>query len=185
MKNEVVKFGVILFVITAVCTGIVSFIYGITDPIIQTQKIEKDNNARQEILPLAKNFKKIEQDFGGNIVEVYEGLNIDEVVGYTIKTTSKGYGGDIEITTGITSEGKISGVTLGSMSETPGLGAKAKDEAFISQYNDQDAKEMKVVKNGPAKDLEIVAIAGATITSDAVTNGVNEAIKLFENELND
>lgn len=70
------------------------------------------------------------------------------------------------------------------MSETPGLGAKSKDPAFIDQYNDKDAKQLKVIKNAVPKDDEIVAIAGATITSNAVTKGVNQSIELFENELN-
>ena len=70
------------------------------------------------------------------------------------------------------------------MSETPGLGAKSKDKAFIGQYKDKDAKELKVIKNGTPKDNEIVAIAGATITSDAVTRGVNQSIKLFDEQLN-
>lgn len=184
MKNEVLKYGLILFIITAVCTGIVSAIYTVTSPIIETQKIEKDNTARQEILSSAKSFEKIEKDFGENIVEVYKGIDSDnKIVGYTIKAISKGYGGDIEITTGITSDSKISGVTIGSMSETPGLGAKAKDEAFIGQYTDKEAKELSVVKNSASKDSDIVAIAGATITSKAVTTAVNESIKLFENEL--
>lgn len=185
MKNEVIKFGLILFIITAVSTGIVSTIYGITQPIIETQKIEKDNKARQEILSVAKSFEKIEKDFGEDIVEVYKGVDADnKTVGYTIKNISKGYGGDIEITTGITADGKVSGVSLGSMSETPGLGAKSKDPAFIDQYNDKDAKQLKVIKNAVPKDDEIVAIAGATITSNAVTKGVNQSIELFENELN-
>lgn len=184
MKNEVIKYGIILFVITAVSTGIVSAIFNITNPIIEKQKIEKDNAARTSILPSAKEFEKVEQDFGGNILEVYKGLDGSETVGYTIKTIAKGYGGDIEITTGISSDSKISGVSLGTMSETPGLGAKAKDEAFISQYTGKEVKEIKVIKNAVPKDDEISAIAGATITSNAVTSGINEAISIFENELN-
>lgn len=183
MKNEVVRYGLILFVITAVCTGIVSGIYNITNPIIEKQNIEKDNAARKSILQEAKDFKKIDENFEGNIIEVYEGLDGSNTVGYTIKTISKGYGGDIEITTGITKDKKISGVSLGTMSETPGLGAKAKDEGFISQYTGKEVKQIKVIKNAVPKDDEISAIAGATITSNAVTSGVNEAVSLFENNL--
>ena len=165
-NNEVVKYGLILFVITAVCTGIVSAMFEITNPIIQKQQIEKDNKAREIILPAAKTFEKVEGDFGEEVKEVYKGLDGSEVVGYTIKTTPKGYGGEIEVTTAVTKDMTISGVSIGTMSETPGLGAKSKDEAFIGQYKDKPAKEIKVIKNGTPADDQIVAIAGATITSN-------------------
>ena len=168
-NNEVLKYGLILFIITAISTAIVASAYEIT---------------RQSILPSAKSFEKIEGDFGSEIKEVYKGLDADKVVGYTIKTAPKGYGGEVETITAITSVNKISGVSIGTMSETPGLGAKSKDKAFIGQYKDKDAKVLKVIKNGTPKDNEIVAIAGATITSDAVTRGVNQSIKLFDEQLN-
>ena len=70
------------------------------------------------------------------------------------------------------------------MNETPGLGAKAKDEAFINQYNSKLTDEnLAVIKNGTPAENEIVAISGATITSSAVTKGVNTAIELFKNNI--
>lgn len=183
-NNEVVKYGFILFAITAVCTAIVAFMYGITDPIIQKQAIEKEDNARKTILTSAKTFEKIDQQFGDDILEVYKGMDGDKVVGYTIKTSPKGYNGNFGVITAITADKKISGVSLTNLNETPGLGAKAKDAAFIDQYKDKPAKELKVIKNGSPKDDEIVAIAGATITSSAVTKGVNASIKTFDSQLN-
>ena len=182
-NNEVIKFGLILFVITAVCTGIVSAMFQLTDPIIQKQQIEKDNKARETILPAAKTFEKVEGDFGEGVKEVYKGLDGSEVVGYTVKTAPKGYGGEFEVTTAVTKKNTISGVRIGTMSEPPGLGAKAKDEAFKVQYKDKPAKELKVIKNGTPADNEIVAIAGATITSNAVTKGVNQSIKVAEEQM--
>lgn len=182
-NNEVLKFGFILFIITAVSTGLVSAMFEITDPIIKKQQIEKDNKARETILPLAKEFEKVEQEFPEGVVEVYKGLDGSDVVGYTVKTSPKGYGGAVEVTTGITSDGVVSGVSIGTMSETPGLGAKASTPEFLGQYNDKPASAIKVIKNGTPKDDEIVAIAGATITSNAVTKGVNQSIDLVENEL--
>ena len=39
---------------------------------------------------------------------------------------------------------------------------------------------VKVIKNGTPADNEIVAITGATITSQAVTDGVNEAVRAIK-----
>lgn len=186
MKNNlIIKYGLILFVITAVCTGLVAMVYNVTLPIIEAQQIEKDNSARKEILPDAQDFKQVEGTFEEPIIEVYEGLDSSgETVGYTIKTATSGYGGPIEVTTGITTDKVVNGISIGSLSETPGLGAKSTDEKFYGQYKDKDAsKNVEVLKNGTPSDNQIVAIAGATITSNGVTKGVNAAIDLFNNEL--
>ena len=69
---------------------------------------------------------------------------------------------------------------IGSHTETPGLGAKATDESFYSQYKSMSANQEIAVSKTEKSDTEIQAISGATITSVAVTKGVNSAIKAFE-----
>ena len=66
------------------------------------------------------------------------------------------------------------------MSETPGLGARSKEEAFYGQYAFKPATELSVVKSGAAGETEIQAISGATITSKAVTSGVNAAVEVYD-----
>ena len=94
-------------------------------------------------------------------------------MGYTFKIAPKGYGGEIELTVGISFEGKVTGLTVGTNSETPGLGAKAQsDKNWITQFAGQPADgSLAVSKDGGT----INAITGATITSRAVTDGVNTA----------
>lgn len=184
MKNEIVKLGIILLIITAIAATLLGFVNQITSPVIEAQIIEANNIARKSILSEADSFELIDEDFGPNILEVYKGLKGNEIIGYTIKTSPKGYGGDIEVTTGITTDGLISGVSLGTMNETPGLGAKAKDDTFINQYNEKTTENhIAVIKNGTPSDNEIIAISGATITSVAVTNGINTSVDLFNEKL--
>ena len=64
------------------------------------------------------------------------------------------------------------------MSETPGLGAKASEDEFKNQFTGKSG-ELQVVKSG-AKDNQIQAISGAAITSKAVTEGINNALKAAE-----
>ena len=177
MKNEIVKLGIILLIITAIAAALLGFVNQITSPVIEAQIIEANNMARKSILSDADSFELIQEDFGGEILEVYKGLKGSDIVGYTIKTAPKGYAGAIEVTTGITVDGIISGVSIGTMNETPGLGAKAKDNSKMTNEN------LVVIKNGAPAENEIVAISGATITSAAVTKGVNTAIELFKNSL--
>ena len=79
------------------------------------------------------------------------------------------------------------GISLLSISETPGLGMKAKeDPTFLEQYNDVMTDKFSVVKDGSGnsgKDVDkgsnIDAITGSTITSKSITGGVNSALSAF------
>ena len=183
--NSILKLGLNLFVICAIAAGLLAGTNQITEPIIAQRNEQANNEARQAVLPDASDFKLLEESqykAGSDIevVEVYEGLNGSDVAGYTIKVLPSGYGGSIELMVGITSEGVISGVNIGNMTETPGLGAKAQEEAFYGQYAGKPAGELSVVKSGTAGETEIQAISGATITSTAVTNGVNAAVEVYD-----
>lgn len=184
MKNEVVRLGLILAVISLVASGILAVVNNITDPIIQQKELEAKESARKELLPEATSFEKVEGNFGENVVEVYKTADSSDSPGYIITTEVQGYGGNFEVMTGIQSDGVISGVKLGTLNETPGLGAKATEPEFIDQFMAiSSANDVFVNKNATGSEGEIVAISGATITSNAVSKGVNDAIALYRDKL--
>lgn len=180
MKNDVVKLGLILAIISLVASGTLAMVNNITSPKIAEQELAAKNQARQELLPEAKDFEQVDGDFSVDVIEVFKATNGSETVGYIITTKTKGYGGNFDVITGIKSDGTVSGVKLGTLNETPGLGAKATEPAFIDQFKSisTDA-EAYVNKNSTGAAGEIVAISGATITSNAVTSGVNSALALY------
>jgi len=51
------------------------------------------------------------------------------------------------------------------------------------QYAGKNVTQFVVTKTGAASDEQIDAISGATITSNAVTNGVNAGLYYFQNVL--
>lgn len=183
--NSILKLGLNLFAICAVAAGLLAGTNQITAPLIEERNEQANNEARQAVLSKAKEFKLLDSSKykGGSdvkVVEVYKGLNGSELSGYTIKVLPKGYGGEIELMVGIKADGSISGVNIGNMSETPGLGARSKEEAFYGQYAGKPATELNVIKSGAAGETEIQAISGATITSKAVTSGVNAAVEVYD-----
>ena len=183
--NSILKLGLNLFVICAVAAGLLAGTNQITAPLIEQRNEQANNEARQAVLADATEFKILDSknyksSSDVEVVEVYEGINGSEVAGYTIKVLPKGYGGEIELMVGITKDGTIAGVNIGNMSETPGLGARSKEEAFYGQYAGKPATELSVVKSGTAGETEIQAISGATITSKAVTSGVNAAVEVYD-----
>ena len=50
-----------------------------------------------------------------------------------------GYSAGLNVTVGIKNDGSVAGVDIGSHSETPGLGAKADDPDYLSQYTGVNA----------------------------------------------
>lgn len=179
--KDILKLGSILFVICAIAALALGVTNNITQPVIEERNIQANNESRKEVLSDAEEFKLVENLSSDIVEEVYEGLKGGEVIGYTIKTLPKGYGGSVEVMVGVTSEGKINGIKIGNHSETPGLGSKAAESPFKDQFNGKDANNhLTVVKGSASSESDIVAISGATITSNAVTSGVNAAIDIFK-----
>lgn len=185
--REILKLALILFIITAISGIVLATANDVTSDLILQVQEENNNKARQEVLPVAEKFEQLdERDFNAihsendKVMEIFAGFNsTNELVGYTVKTIASGYGGDVEIITGVSVEGEITGMKVVKHSETPGLGAKATETDFQNQFvGKTTTSKISVVKSTP-KDNEIQAIAGATITSKGVTNAVNLAIDVF------
>ena len=106
-------------------------------------------------------------------------LSDDNFYGYVIGVTTKeGYNGEISFYVGITLDGRIKGVSLLNIGETPGLGMNAGAQ-LLPQFRDVEGTSFAVVKTGAQMQGEVDAISGATITSDAITGGVNAAYECF------
>ena len=189
--NKIIKNTLILTVITLVAGLGLGFVYEITkEPIAQAQEAAK-KEAWQAVFPEADldEFEPmdVDQKAADKVIKDLEIKgSIDEVCtvgeeGYVITTTdSEGYGGDIKITVGITADGTVNGVSILSISETAGLGMKAKEPAFYEQYQGKQAEKFVVSKDGGDGE-PIDALSGATITSRAVTGAVNAALSYYQN----
>lgn len=175
---------VTLFVICLIVSALLAGTNALTKEPIAVNELKKSQEAMQSVCPDAVSFEGGE----GLEIEVYKALDESgEVIGYAIPVSAKGYGGDVSVMVGISLEGesdlgKVTGVEILSHDETPGLGANATNETFRNGYK-QDITDsgFSVVKNGSGgSDGKIDAITGATITSNAVTNAVNEALEIYK-----
>ena len=66
-------------------------------------------------------------------------------------TNPDGYGGDITLSVGVKNDGTVNGYETLTINETAGLGMKAKEEEFKSNFNNKKAKQFEVVKDGSGK----------------------------------
>ena len=193
-QSGFIKDAIILFAITLISGLILGFVYDITKaPIAAAAKAAK-NEAYAVVFPDAKDFEESDAETSkiAETVDEISGkgfghVNIDEVVdakdksgnniGRVITATSKdGYNGTVQLSVGIKSDGTVVGITFLTLAETPGLGMRAGEKDFYSQYANKNTKEFKLVKGSASGDNEIAAISGSTITSSAVTNAVNAAL---------
>lgn len=194
--KDMMKNTAILLAITIVAGLLLGVVYDITKDPIREQELKAKQQACKEVFEAATDFEAVEvktidaavwKDAG------YEQQVIDEVMsakdasgavlGYVITVTTKeGYGGDIRFTVGITNDGIVNGMSILSISETAGLGMRA-DEVLKPQFANKQVSKFSYTKNGATADDQIDAISGATITTRAVTNGVNAGLYYFQQEL--
>ena len=173
-RKEIIKVGFILFAITAVAALILAVVNNFTAPVIAENNKRAQDEAMQKVLPGASSFEQIEfTPVDGNCTtELY----IADGAGTVAKAAPSGYGGTIDMVIGIDDELKVTGIEIISQSKTAGLGSNCTSDSFKMQFVGK-TEGITVVKNG-AQDNEIDAISSATITSKAVTKGVNDALSI-------
>lgn len=141
------------------------------------EELDYDENAMTDYI--AENGYKSSVAYIDGVVSAKDGDG--NVIGYVITVTDKeGYGGDVQFTLGIQKDGTINGLSFLSLSETAGVGMKAADDKFKSQFEGKKVDSFEYTKNGASSENQIDAISGATITTNAVTNGVNAGILAFQ-----
>ena len=196
--KKIVHDALILTAFTLVLGFLLGLVYEITKQPIADANAATAQEAYKAVFADADSFEALEGfDKNAATEEVvaagYED-SIDDVqvakdasgadIGYVITVTAKdGSQSTITFSVGIQSDGTVNGYSVTSIAETPGLGMKVEDESFYSQFQGKLVDTFNVVKNTPAADNEIEAISGATISSKAVTNGVNAALTYFRSEL--
>lgn len=190
MGKDMFKLGLNLLIISAVAALLLALTNSVTSSTIAQRNEQANAEARKLVLESAQDFEQVkdaktDNSKGVEVSEIYEAKDASgNTVGYTLKVLPSGYGGTIELMVGIDSaKGQVSGINVVSNSETAGLGAKSTDPEFSDQYKGKPLEELSVLKNGTPGDTEIKAISGATITSTAVTNGVDAAIEVYNNSL--
>lgn len=187
--KSMIKDTVIIFVITLIAGLLLGVVYEVTKEPIAQQEARKKNEACQEVFTDAVNFETMEvvpgeEGAAADVDAVYQALAEDgTLMGYVLEiTTHEGYNGDIQFAIGIRLDGTINGISLLSISETPGLGMQAQ-EVIKPQLAGKKAEQFETTKVGAVTENQIDAISGATITSDAIVGGVNTGLTYFQSQL--
>ena len=170
--GSIIKTAVALFLICAISAGIVAFVNDITDDTIDANNLAAANEAKSAVLTAAESFEDVTLSDGA---VGWIGKNAaEETVGYVFSTSASGYGGKVEVMTGFDTEGKVTGVQILEISETPGLGMRAKTKDFLDRFLNTNT-QLSIVKGEKSSNEKIEALTSATITSRAMVKAVNAA----------
>ena len=197
MKNKIIKDALALTLITLVAGVTLGCVYDITKDPIAKQEAQAKAEAYEQVFTDAAAFEAVEMDDTLTKTirdqldqEGYKAQSIEEVMraedqsgetlGYAFTVvTSEGYGGDIQFSMGVQNDGTLNGISILSIGETAGLGMNADTPAFKDQFVGKQVEKLQYTKNGATQDDEINAISGATVTTNAMTNGVNAGLCAF------
>lgn len=169
MKN-IVKLTVFLAIVAGSAGGALSFVNGMTYPIIQEQKIASVKENLVKIYSNGEEFKALDvslSDYDA-LVSVYEADKGGSPVGYVYETSAQGYGGQVRALIALDKDGTYKGLQIIDCStETPGKGDVIAGDAFINS----------VVGKNIGDSIDV--ISGSTISSNAVIVGIEQATQHY------
>lgn len=196
--KEMLKNAAVLLIITLAAGFLLGFVYNLTKDTIAKRELEDKMNAYKEVFDIADSFTEVDNFMNDDVrkkldLAGFENEDINELnkaidsngncLGYVMTiTTHEGYGGDITFTIGVANDGTMNGMSILSISETAGLGMNA-DKVLKPQFANKNVEQFVYSKTGAMAENEIDAISGATITTNAVTNGVNTGLYYFNTYL--
>ena len=90
-------------------------------------------------------------------------------------TSADGNDGNITLSVGVLPDGSIHAIYFTELNETPGLGMRAAEPEFISQFSG--------LYGHITLGEDIDALSGATVTSRAVVNAVNAALDFYNTQI--
>ncbi|MCR5136895.1 MAG: FMN-binding protein [Oscillospiraceae bacterium] len=175
MNNKIVKLALVLFLICAVTAGILGVVNALTYDRIYQMKHQKEFEAYAAVLESSSGYT--ETDFDKAAFPTVDSVQkSNDGNGYVVVSTFSGAQGSITMACGVGTDLKCTGISIIEHSETSGLGAVAASSseagvAFREQFVGQDGG-IALSKAGGSID----ALAGATITSTAVTNATATSI---------
>jgi electron transport complex protein RnfG len=183
-----------------------SFIFGLLlavtsaalSPRIEQNKINKRNRLvgflLMEAKLEAKNFKRLDSEIEietmqgqKETIEVFRAMSAtDECVGWSFNAIGPGFADKIELVVVVDKDfEKLIGFDVLSSNETPGFGNQIKFDFFRNQFKGAPAEELRLATSGDdtKKDSEIIAISGATISSEAVVEIICNAVTQIKEQI--
>ena len=165
--KAIVKPAAILLLICALVAGILAGTHLLTQDAIAEAEEKARQESVREVLPMAVTVEVIPSEN----VDAFVGKDTDgNIICYAFLTSSKGYGGDVSVTVGFDTEGRVLGIAVNAPSETPGLGSNVQKDSFTDQFGGM---------NVDAGVSDVDYVTSATYSSKAVIAAVELAMQQY------
>lgn len=173
--RSAVFIGLKLLLICAIVAGVVAGVNTLTDAKYQENLNYQKSQAIKTIFGENASFEKMDPAPGTTDAVIYEVKEGDTLLGYCVEVVSTGFGGDINLSVGYNPDRSIKRVYIvPPLNETPGIGSKVQEnESYLPEQYEGQSGSLTL-----GEDVD--AIAGATITSTAVLEGVNLATQALD-----
>ncbi|MFA7486229.1 MAG: FMN-binding protein, partial [Phycisphaerae bacterium] len=161
------------------------------DPIIRQNEANLLNAKMKSLIPDANEFKTVIKDFeiANTKTDIYQAVDAKgNTMGFAFIAVGSGFADKIKLVIAVDKNfNKYYGFAVLSSNETPGFGSKIIEPYFSSQFIGAPAETLQLSKIGDDKKIDenIVAITGATVSSDAVVRIFNRYNEQIKNELKD
>jgi len=181
-------------IISSFCFGLLIAITNAAwAPRIEQNKIDKLNRLMGGLLPKAAEFE-LETEFEIKSAKgkktkstVYKAVSdAGKCAGWVFNASGSGFADKIELVVAVDKDfEKIAGFDCLASNETPGFGDQIKLPWYRNQFAGAPAEELQLVRTGDAKkiDSEIVAVTGATVSSEAVVEIINNSITQIKDQM--
>jgi electron transport complex protein RnfG len=148
------------------------YIKFVQEPSMRAVLSDYDNDPIKERIKLV-----VGEDEEGNPIEmvVFPAKKGGETQAIAYSASAKGYHELIEVMVGVGPDGKLTGISIMSHTETPGLGARIVEPEFTDQFKGLDLDTTKLSAEGGKVDT----LSGATSSTTGVITAVSAALEQF------
>lgn len=167
--NKYIRMITVLVTISMVAGGVLALSYEITNPKTLEQAKLAQERAVIKVIPGSEKIVSVEK--GG--MEFFIGEDEKgSKMGIAFEARGMGFNGPINIMVGYDpAEGRLLGIDILAMTETPGLGAKIEEAAFTDQFTGKSVLDNFIPKE------DVNAITGATVSPRGVATGIKAALE--------
>lgn len=184
-----------LLIVASFCFGLLIAVANAAwqDRILQNEE-EKFNNLAREMLPDANSFEIVLEEV---IVDLGKGkqkattikkaiADDGKCVGWAFKCEGSGFADKIKLVLAVDAGfEQLKGFGVLASNETPGFGDQIKLQYYRNQFIGAPAEKLLLSKTGDSEkiDSEIVAISGATVSSQAVVDIINRFLPQIKSQI--
>lgn len=178
-----IKPVIVLSLITTIVSALLIVTYNLT--YVDTSGIITDELMEKCVYLMGEGEYSIVTDWQAEGYSIQKPDNVEKLIkkadgSVAFQIVTSGYNKNgLDLLVAMNADGTVKGISVVSISETPGLGTEVDNEDFLSRFVGL-GDSVTIVKSKPANESEVEAVTGATYSSKGVASAINIAIETYK-----